>query len=305
MSGSIVRVEVSSDPGLLEQAARLRNVVFVGEQGVDPALEFDGRDGEAAHVVLCDEGLPFGQQVIGTARIFDAGETAVVGRMAVAAEARGGGLGRQVMDVAERWAAEQGLAWVELHAQQQVTGFYERLGYAGVGDPYEEAGIPHLTMRKDLLPGLRPVRDADAGAIETLIGGIWSEYPGVVLDVDGEEPWMRAPASAYGERGELWVMPVPGADGLLASVGWKPHPEGAELKSLYVSAAARRAGLGAQLVHFVERRVGGAGRLVVWSDSRFIDSHRLYARLGYVLTGGVRELGDRSATVELEFRTPS
>lgn len=287
---------ISADPGLIAEAARLRHQVFVGEQGVGQAIEADGRDEAATHVVLTEHGL-----VTGTARIFDAGDRAIVGRVAISPERRGGGLGALVMSVAERWAGDHGLPLVELHSQQAVVGFYARLGYHGWGEPYDEAGIPHLTMRKELLPGLRPARDVDAAALEALIGGVWAEYPGVVLDVDGEEPWLRAPAAAYAGRGELWVAAFPDSGELMASAGWRPHPEGAELKSLYVAATCRRQGLGSRLVHFVERRVGGRARLRAWSDSRFTDSHQLYERLGYQRTGATRELHDRSQTVELEF----
>jgi predicted GNAT family N-acyltransferase len=287
---------VSSDPALLAKAAALRNQVFVGEQGVPADLEFDGRDGLAAHVIL-----QRGDAVIGTARILDEGHAAVVGRVVVAPEFRRQGLGVVVMDVAERWAGEQGLTLVELHAQQAVIGFYEKLGYAGVGDIYPEAGIPHLTMRKQLLPGLRPVSNADADAIIELIGAVWAEYPGVLLDVDLEEPWMRAPGSYYEAGGELWVVPCADPGGLAACVGWRPHAGGAELKSLYVAADSRRQGWGSRLVHFVERRVGGRETLTAWSDSRFHDSHAMYERLGYVRTGATRELHDISETVEFEF----
>ncbi len=290
---------ITTDPGALEQAAKLRNRVFVGEQGVDPELEFDGRDGDAVHVVL-EEGGP-GGAVIGTARIFDTGSEAVVGRVAVEAERRGGGFGALVMRVAERWASEQGLPAVELHAQQAVVGFYERLGYAGIGEPYEEAGIPHLTMRKQLLPGLRPVADSDSAGLITLIGGIWAEYPSIVFDIDGEEPWLRAPAAAYATGGELWVVPAPDGGGLVASAGWRPYPTGLELKSLYVAADFRRQGIASRLVRFIERRAGGQERLRAWSDSRFTDSHLMYERLGYRRTGETRELYDKSATVEFEF----
>jgi predicted GNAT family N-acyltransferase/RimJ/RimL family protein N-acetyltransferase len=297
----VISIAVTTDPQLLAAAAQLRHQVFVEEQGIDPAIEFDGRDGGAAHVVLRESGRPGSVRVLGTARVFDEADQAVVGRVAVAADRRGERLGAQVMEEAERWAASRGIPRVELHAQQQVIGFYARLGYAGVGEPYEEAGIPHLTMRKDLLPGLRPVRDSDAAAIEHLIGTIWAEYPGVVLDVDGEEPWMRAPASAYdGSGGELFVVPAAEGEGLTASAGWKRYPGGAELKSLYVAAGSRRQGWGSRLVRFIERRVGGH-RLTVWSDTRFTDSHAMYERLGYRRTGAARELHDRSQTVELEF----
>ncbi|HEX4428439.1 MAG TPA: GNAT family N-acetyltransferase [Frankiaceae bacterium] len=292
----MTRARITSDPSVLAAASKLRNRVFVLEQGVDAALEFDGRDGDAAHVVLEDGGV-----VIGTARIFDTGAEAVVGRVAVEADRRGQGLGVRVMAVAERWASDQGLRAVELHAQQSVTGFYERLGYAGIGDVYEEAGILHLTMRKELVPGLRPATDADSAGLIDLIGGVWAEYPSIVFDIDGEEPWLRAPATAYSGRGELWVVAFPDAGGLLACAGWRPHPEGAELKSLYVAAQCRRQGWGSRLVHFVERRAGGVARLRAWSDSRFTDSHQMYERLGYRRTGATRELHDKSATVEFEF----
>ena len=291
--------QVTTDPALLAEAAALRRAVFVGEQGVPEDLEYDGRDGVATHVVLQRDG-----RVIGTARMFDEGACAVVGRVAIAPELRGQGLGAVVMQAAERWAGEQGVPVVELHAQQQVVGFYERLGYAGVGDSYLEAGIPHLTMRKGLLPGLRPVADADSEALIELIGGIWAEYPTIVLDIDGEEPWLRAPATSYQGRGELWVLPAADGSGLLACVGWRPYPGGTgdtELKSLYVAAKSRRAGLGSRLVRFIERRVGGRSRLTAWSDTRFTDSHAMYERLGFTRTGATRELHDRSETIEFEF----
>jgi predicted GNAT family N-acyltransferase len=31
-----------------------------------------------------------------------------------------------------------------------ARGFYERAGYAAVGEEYEEAGISHITMRRTL-----------------------------------------------------------------------------------------------------------------------------------------------------------
>ncbi len=295
---------ITAEPALLAEASQLRHRVFVLEQGVAAALEFDGRDGEAAHVVLEDGGP--GGTLVGTARIFDIGSAAIVGRVAVEADRRGRGYGALVMAAAERWAGDQGLPAVELHAQQSVAGFYERLGYTGAGEPYEEAGIPHLTMRKELLAGLRPVTDADSAGLIELIGGVWAEYPSIVFDIDGEEPWLRAPAAAYRERGELWVVPFPDTGGLLACAGWRPHPDGAELKSLYVAAPCRRQGWGSRLVHFIERRAGcrsGPQRLRAWSDTRFTDSHQMYERLGYRRTGATRELHDKSATVEFEFVT--
>jgi len=42
----------------------------------------------------------------------------------------------------------------------------------------------------------REVSDADSAALIELITTCFAAYPGCVLDVDGEEPWLRAPAAA-------------------------------------------------------------------------------------------------------------
>jgi GNAT superfamily N-acetyltransferase/tetratricopeptide (TPR) repeat protein len=151
---------------------------------------------------------------------------------------------------------------------------------------------------------LRPVVDSDSAALIELIGTTWAEYPGVILDVDNEEPWLRAPARYYAEHGgSFWL--ATGADGALhACIGVRPlENDAVELKSLYVAAAGRRGGLGSGLVRFVEDEAArfGARRIVLWSDRRFSDAHRLYSRLGYWRTGQSRELHDLSTTTEYGF----
>lgn len=161
-------------------------------------------------------------------------------------------------------------------------------------------------MEEVLVPGLRPVRDSDSQAIIALIGGIWSTYPGIVLDVDGEEPWMRAPARAYqASGGLLWVVGEPA----VACVGLRPDDDvgelqAIELKSLYVHEDHRRQGLARRLVALVERtaRERGAGVITLWSDTRFLGAHAFYRDLGYIRTDHERALHDRSSTVEWEFR---
>jgi putative acetyltransferase len=48
-------------------------------------------------------------------------------------------------------------------------------------------------------------------------------------------------------------------------------------------------------------RSAGATGMVLWSDTRFTDAHRLYTRAGYQKSGRVRSLHDRSNTDEYEF----
>jgi predicted GNAT family N-acyltransferase len=50
------------------------------------------------------------------------------------------------VDAIEQWAAERGLAAVELHAQTHARNFYQQFGYAAYGDLFSEAGIEHISM---------------------------------------------------------------------------------------------------------------------------------------------------------------
>ncbi len=151
-------------------------------------------------------------------------------------------------------------------------------------------------------PQIRPVADSDSAALIEVIAACWGAYPGMVLDVDAEEPWLRAPASAYAGGGAaMWVATLDGV--VVACAGLKPHDDCAELKSLYVSPVARRRGLGKQLTDLVEdaaRRLGFR-RMELWTDTRFADAHRLYERLGYVRSPVGRELHDLSNSTEHHY----
>jgi predicted GNAT family N-acyltransferase len=287
-----VRLATGAD---LDAAHALRHEVFVVGQGVPVEVEQDQLDATAVHAVAYD-----GEKLVGTGRfVGEPGSPAQVGRMAVDAAARGRGIGAAVLRLLERAAVRRGHPEILLHAQATAIGFYERAGYLPVGDRFLEAGIEHLTMRKPL-PRLRAVEDGDSAALITLIGDAWAEYPGCVLDVDGEEPWLRAPATAF--HGRFWVLTSD--DAVVACVGLKSLAAGTvELKSLYVSAKSRRQGLGELLTELVEdeAREQGARRIELWSDSRFADAHRFYARLGYERLPRTRELHDLSNTTEYAF----
>jgi predicted GNAT family N-acyltransferase len=126
-----------------ERVAPLRDAVFGDEQQVDPAIQWDGRDEESRHVVIEDGG-----QAIAYGRLLPEGR---IGRLAVAADYRGRGLGRQVLDKLVSLAREAGMDAVHLHAQAQAAEFYLKAGFQAEGEPFDEAGIPHLAMQLPLL----------------------------------------------------------------------------------------------------------------------------------------------------------
>jgi putative acetyltransferase len=146
---------------------------------------------------------------------------------------------------------------------------------------------------------IREAVDSDSEQLIQLIGGVFDEYPGCVLDVDGEMPQLRRPASAFGEwGGRLWVAQL--SDRVEGCVGLSVHEAVAELKHLYVSRSTRGRGLGNRLCELVEEeaRRRGHQRIELWTDTRFRDAHRLYERRGYARGVRTRELHDLSASVE-------
>lgn len=119
---------------------RLRESVFVVEQGVPLELEYDGLDPTCEHVLAMS---PAGR-VIGTGRLLPDGR---IGRMAVAADWRGHGVGRALLRHLIRRARERGMDAVELHAQCTAVDFYRAAGFQAFGPVFDDAGIPHQRMR--------------------------------------------------------------------------------------------------------------------------------------------------------------
>ena len=134
---------------LAEPARAVRSAVFIEEQGIAHDEEWDALDADAVHAVVFNRlGVP-----VGTGRLLrepQAG-TARIGRMAVDRALRGGGVGRLLIEALQQAAAGRGDRRVVLSAQRSAEGFYRRLGYAPVGQPYDEVGIPHIGMQRDLV----------------------------------------------------------------------------------------------------------------------------------------------------------
>jgi len=138
---------------------RVREQVFIREQGVPPGLERDETDGECTHVIARD---PSGHP-IGTGRITPSGR---IGRMAVLGEWRGRGVGDAMLRVLLEHARGAGLPEVQLHAQAPAIDFYANRGFVPTGGRFQEAGIEHQAMRIALLRA-GPVETRDAAVAAT------------------------------------------------------------------------------------------------------------------------------------------
>ncbi|MFT7583171.1 MAG: putative GNAT family N-acyltransferase [Myxococcota bacterium] len=71
-------------------------------------------------------------------------------QMAVDPSVHGSGVGRAVVESLEATMAAEGLKTIYLHARETAVGFYEKLGYTVYGEPYDEVGIPHRDMHRQI-----------------------------------------------------------------------------------------------------------------------------------------------------------
>lgn len=138
-------IEVSTS-GEMDAVRDLRRAVFVVEQKVPEDLEWDGLDGQARHLLAV-----VADQPAGTLRWRVVGDAGKVERVCVAADQRGSGLGRKLMErVLADIRATPGLRRVKLGAQVSAIPFYESLGFKAYGPVFDDAGIPHRDMELEV-----------------------------------------------------------------------------------------------------------------------------------------------------------
>jgi len=124
-------------------ARPVREKVFVDEQKVPLALEWDEWDEPSDHALAFDRaGSP-----IGTARLLPDGR---IGRMAVLKEWRLQGVGAALLGAVLDRARDRRIERSVLRAQTHAAGFYRRFGFIERGEEFLEAGIPHVEMALDL-----------------------------------------------------------------------------------------------------------------------------------------------------------
>ena len=132
--------DYSADLPVLRQ---IRECVFVHEQRVPLALEWDAIDPDCWHVLAFD----VDGRGIGTGRLT---RQRTIGRMAVLPEWRGKGVGHALLIQLIGLAKAQQWPEVSLHAQISALDFYRKHGFEAYGSNYREAGIEHRSMRLGL-----------------------------------------------------------------------------------------------------------------------------------------------------------
>ena len=161
-------MDIQLKTGCFDDAALVRRAVFVDEQGYE--IEFDQIDeaSDCIHVTLYADG-----QLAGCSRVFPeeleraadaealvppacdmdegvaAGETYIMGRVAVLSTMRRRGLASKIIEDSEAAARDAGAKLIKLHAQEYVLPLYAKAGYTQIAPvDYEDEGQPHVWMAK-------------------------------------------------------------------------------------------------------------------------------------------------------------
>jgi ElaA protein len=133
----------------LDAIYRARQLVFSVEQAC-AYLDADGFDERSFHLAAWAPGVKL---PIAYARVVQPGLKYVepsIGRVLTPVEARGTGLGREVLQRAlGACAREFPGQGVRISAQTRLLRFYEEAGFIAVGAAYEEDGISHTEMYRD------------------------------------------------------------------------------------------------------------------------------------------------------------
>ena len=105
-------------------------------------LEWDEHDESCVHVLASID-----NEVVATGRLLETGQ---IGRMAVLKSYRKQGVGSKILEKLLLIAESTDLKEVFLNSQLTAIEFYNKFGFKEEGGIFDDAGIPHKRMTKQL-----------------------------------------------------------------------------------------------------------------------------------------------------------
>ena len=148
--GGMHKIHFARTPEEREWAFSVRRKVFLEEQRLRAPLDVDELDQleETRHLLIVTQS----GEVVGTLRIrpYEKELAAKIERLAVLPLHRKAGAGRELMLYAEVVARAAGFHILYIAVQTYAQRFYEVLGYKAEGELFDEAGIEHVMMRKNI-----------------------------------------------------------------------------------------------------------------------------------------------------------
>lgn len=148
-SENMIKAIPITDPEQMAFAQSIRKRVFVDEQKVPAEAEIDEFEDSSRHYLAIDEH----NYPIGTARWRTTSKGIKLERFAVLKETRKSGAGKALLqkmleDIRGLHSDKQKNLY--LHAQVGAMLFYKKFGFEPVGERFEECGIEHYEMTRQL-----------------------------------------------------------------------------------------------------------------------------------------------------------
>ena len=140
-----MKIRIAQTASEKEQAFQVRQTVFVLEQRVPPEEEMDEYDEQSIHFLGVVDEKPVAASRLRFIDIYGKLE-----RICVLQSYRGQSFGKQMIQFMEKYIWENGYTNAKLNAQTHALNFYKHLGYKVISDTFLDAGIPHVTMIKEL-----------------------------------------------------------------------------------------------------------------------------------------------------------
>ena len=161
-------MDIQFKTGCFRDAALVRRAVFMDEQGYENEFDQIDEAPSCIHVTLYVDG-----ELAGCSRVFPeeleratdseapvspacdmdegvaAGETYIMGRVAVLPAMRRRGLASKIVETSDSAARDAGARLIKLHAQEYVLPLYGKAGYTQIAPvDFEDEGQPHAWMAK-------------------------------------------------------------------------------------------------------------------------------------------------------------
>lgn len=151
---------------------------------------------------------------------------------------------------------------------------------------------------------IRSARDDDGPELAKLIAGIFADYDNCLYK-PSEFPELAHPASYYAAKGgQMWVAEQDGELVGSLAIAETTDEQVFELFKVYVAKKGRGQGLAwamyQQATDLVDSREGTEIKL--WTDTRFIEGHQFYEKIGFEKLPVIRRLNDVSDTWEFCYR---
>lgn len=104
-------------------------------------------EAESAHIHM---GGYDNSRLLATAVLVPEGDVYKMQRVAVLPDFQGQGIGGELLKFCEAYVKDRGGKYIYCHARDSAVSFYEKNHYRSFGNYFDEDGIPHLKMSKDL-----------------------------------------------------------------------------------------------------------------------------------------------------------